>query len=411
MKKLNVAKTYGIAATVLAFLFVLALTASCNSGTDSVPEPLYMPERTIPRYLSMPTSVSGLEDETVLVTTHIYDIDTGKENTAWQRTGNGPGEISIREPKEGDVYTIIAEAERYTVQPESYKVRITADDTAVITNNETGEEVSQLGFQFTPALPAELSPQTPESALPFEAGIGFDKDRYLPGEQVMYGVGIINLSSGTITIDPFPPAMWIKPIGEDEPVYSSEVGNRTLDIGTDYPDSWYRSKGLWDQKGDNGEQVAPGWYEIGYEYVIIEQNTRKRYTANPTAKFQIVHPDSAMNKDLDVNRSVTAEGITVTLERIEFNAVEVTVYIFTTPPGYKVPQAGQLEEHSSFVRHSVAEYSVDGGVTKQPVDIGAQFNESGARLIWDLDPNWRSMIWAMYLSPAVVSVPIMIMPL
>jgi hypothetical protein len=93
-----------------------------------------------------------------------------------------------------------------------------------------------------------------------------------------------------------------------------------------------------------------------------------------------------MNKDLEVNQSVTAEGITVTLERIELNAVEVTVYIFTRPPGYTVPQAGRLEEHSNFVRNSSAEYSVDGGITKQPVDIGAQFNESGARLIWNLDP-------------------------
>ena len=226
----------------------------------------------------------------------------------------------------------------------------------------------------------------PESELPFEAGIGFDKDRFLPGEEVMFGIGIMNLSSGMITIDPFPPAMQIKPVGQDEAVYSSAAGNRTLDIEPDYPDSWYRSKGFWDQKDNNGEQVPPDWYEISYEYVIIEQETGKRYTANPTARFQIVRPDSAMNKDLEVNQSVTAEGISVTLERIELNAVEATVYIFTTPPGYSLPQAGQLEEHSSFVMHSAAEYSVDGGITKQPVDIGAQFNESGARLIWDLDP-------------------------
>ena len=153
------------------------------------------------------------------------------------------------------------------------------------------------------ALPA------PESELPFEASISA-KERNLPGEDVLYGIGITNLSSGIITIDPFPPAMWIKPVGQDEAVYSRVAGNRTLDIGTDYPDSWYHTKGFWNQKDNNGEQVPPGWYEIGYEYVIIEQNTGKRYTANPTARFQIVHPDSAMNKDLEVNQSVTVEGIT-----------------------------------------------------------------------------------------------------
>jgi len=200
----------------------------------------------------------------------------------------------------------------------------------------------------------------------------------------MLGIGIVNLSSGTLTIDPFPPAIQIKSVGQDKVVYSSPAGTRTYDISSDHP--FIPTKDTWDQKDINGEPVSPGWYEIGYEYVIIEQNTGKRYTANPTAGFQIVHPDSAMNKDLEINQSVTAEGVTVTLERIELNAVEVTVYIFTTPPGYTVPQAGQLEGHSSFVRHSTAEYSVDGSITKQPVDIRAQFNESGARLIWNLDP-------------------------
>jgi len=226
----------------------------------------------------------------------------------------------------------------------------------------------------------------PESQLPFEAGISV-KECNLPREDVLYGIGITNLSSGTITIDPFPPAMWIKPLGQDEAIYSSAAGNRTRDIGTDYPDSWYHTKGFWDQKDDNGEQVAPGWYEIGYEYVIIEQNTSKRYTANPIAKFQIVHPDSAMNKDLDVNQSVTAEGITVTLERIELNAVKVTVYAFTTPPGYSLPEEHPPYEFESLMTNSAAEYSVDGGTIKHLRAGGGKADAAGITLTWDeIDP-------------------------
>jgi hypothetical protein len=236
--------------------------------------------------------------------------------------------------------------------------------------------------ELTPAPAPEPGPvQVPEP--PFEAGMGFVKDRFLPGEEILYGIGITNLSSGTITIDPFPPAMWIKPIGGDEAIYSSAAGNRTLDIGADYPDSWYHPKGQWDQKGNNGEQVAPGWYEMGYEYVIIEQNTGKRYTANPTARFLIVHPDSAMNKDLDVNQSATAEGITVTLERIELNAVEVRVYTFTTPPGYSVPEGHPPYEFESLMINSVAEYSVDGGTVKYVRAGGGKADAAGITLTWD----------------------------
>ena len=251
------------------------------------------------------------------------------------------------------------------------------------------------GEALEPALATTPTPEpvqtpepltAPESELPFKINISPSEASYLPGEDIMYGIGITNLSSGTITIDPFPPASQIKPVGQDEAVYSSAAGTRTRDIGPDYPFSWYHTKGFWDQKDNNGEQVAPGWYELSYEYVIIEQNTSKRYTANLTARFKIVHPDSAMNKDLDVNQSVTAEGITVTLERLELNAVNVTVYVFTTPPGYSMPEEHPPEQAESLGINSRAEYSVDGGIIKQPVDIGAQFNESGARLIWDLDP-------------------------
>jgi hypothetical protein len=173
-----------------------------------------------------------------------------------------------------------------------------------------------------------------ESELPFEASMNTSEACYLPGEDIMYGIGIKNMSSDKITIDPFPPAMWIKPVDQDASVYSCEAGNRIHDIETEYPMSWYRTKGVWDQKDNNGQQVAPGWYEIGYEYVVIDQGTGVRYTATPTARFQIVDPDSAMNKDLDVNQSATAEGVTVNLKRIEMNAVGIKVYTFTTPPEY-----------------------------------------------------------------------------
>lgn len=238
-----------------------------------------------------------------------------------------------------------------------------------------------------PAPKGEPEPApSPESELPFKINISPSEASYLPGEEIMYGIGITNLSSGTITIDPFPPAERIIQLDQDKIVYSYTAGNRTRDIGSERPFSFYNTKGFWDQKDDNGEQVTPGWYELSCEYTIIEQNTSKRYTANLTARFQIVHPDSSMNKELDVNQSVTAEGLTATLERIEINAVEVTVWIFTTPPGYTVPQAGQLEKHSYFVMHSEAEYSVDGGNIKRPLDIRAQFNEIGTRLIWDIEP-------------------------
>jgi len=122
-------------------------TTSCNSGPVG-------PKRTIPKFLSIKTSVSGLKDEAVLVTTRIYNTDnTGMGELKWNKAGNGPSEISIREPKEGHVYTIIAEAEGYTVQPESYRIRVIGNTAYIVSDNETGEEALHLDSHFTPESP------------------------------------------------------------------------------------------------------------------------------------------------------------------------------------------------------------------------------------------------------------------
>lgn len=225
----------------------------------------------------------------------------------------------------------------------------------------------------------------PESQLPFQIIISPEEAHYLPGQEVMIGLMIMNLSSGTITIDPFPPAEWIKPVDQDESVYSYAAGTRTRDIRPDLPP--YLTKSIWDQKDNNGKQVAPGWYEVHYEYVIIEQNTSRRYTANPTTRFLIVHPHSAMEKNLDINQSETINGITVTLERIELTSIGMTVYTFKTPPGYSLHEGNTPpRQYQSFLINSMAEYKVDGGSIKQAKPRG-QFIKSGIRFIWDdLEP-------------------------
>jgi len=231
--------------------------------------------------------------------------------------------------------------------------------------------------------------------LPFEAGLSIanKQENFLPGEEVMYGISIRNLSSGIIVIDPFPPVEWIKSLERNEIVYSEPAGQRTQEIvGTGNPASWYHTKGSWYQRDNNGQQVADGWYEMGYEYTIIEKSTGKKYTAVPTAKFQVVNPNSAMNKNLDVNKTVTTEGVSVTLKRIEINAVETKVYIFTTPPGYSLPtnpSPSQIESHmaNSLMTNSIAEYGVDGGTIKQVKSDLSQADAEGITLIWDeLDP-------------------------
>jgi hypothetical protein len=223
---------------------------------------------------------------------------------------------------------------------------------------------------------------TIESGLPFTASLNTAKTSYLPGEEIKYGEAIVNKSSGTMTIDPFPPAWQIKSVDQNKITISEPAGTGTQDI---LPTPFYHSMGSWDQKDSNGNQVPSGRYEISFNYVLIEQNTSKKYTADLKYEFQIAAPDSAMNKLLIMNQTVTEEGIAVTLERIELNAVEAKVYLFTVPPGYSLPE-GRPPEQSEVLAKSIVEYSVDGSPTKRAKYFEGEFNQSGARLIWSLDP-------------------------
>jgi hypothetical protein len=224
----------------------------------------------------------------------------------------------------------------------------------------------------------------PDSELPFKANMNTSTEIFLPGEEVRYGISITDLSSGTISIDPFPPAGQVKLVGQDKAIYSWPAGDRTKDIN---PGPFYHNMGSWDQKDSNGNQVSPGWYVLSYQYIITDQNTSKRYSKNLISRFRIVSSDSAMTKTLEVNQSVTTNDIKVTLERVEMNAVGGIVSIFTIPPGYSLPKDRPPEQLSeSLGTKSKIEYRIDGGVSTQPKNIEDEFNESGIITKWQIDP-------------------------
>jgi len=137
----------------------------------------------------------------------------------------------------------------------------------------------------------------------------------------------------------------------------------------------------WDQKDAEGKQVSPGWYDITFKDLNVIYETDRRYGTNPTARVLIQYPQGALEKTIELNKSRTVNDITVTLESIELTATGMTVYTFTTPPGYSLPEEHPPYQFESFMINSVAEYSVDGGIIKQARARG-QFIKSGIRL-WE----------------------------
>ena len=83
----------------------------------------------------------------------------------------------------------------------------------------------------------------------------------------------MNISSETITIANFPPAIQIVGRGASGPVRSFAEGDEGLEL---LPAETVSYLFVWDQRGNDGKQVAPGWYTLFIGEVAISKETEPK---------------------------------------------------------------------------------------------------------------------------------------
>jgi len=94
-----------------------------------------------------------------------------------------------------------------------------------------------------------------------------------------------------------------------------------------------------------------------------------------------------MEKVIELSQTQTVNDISITLERVELSTLEAKFYAFNVPPDYSLPQDPNLPPPSLMTLHAHAEYSVDGGPTKDAGLSEIQFLDDGMKHIWNmLDP-------------------------
>ena len=100
------------------------------------------------------------------------------------------------------------------------------------------------------------------------------------------------------------------------------------------------------------------------------------------AKVLILFPQGAIEKTIEVNRSQTADGITITLDRVELSLEGAKVCAFTN---VRLAEDGIHPPVSKMIP-TLAQYTVDG-FTKDAGYAAERLLEEGTELTWDdLDP-------------------------
>ncbi len=107
----------------------------------------------------------------------------------------------------------------------------------------------------------------------------------------------------------------------------------------------------------------------------------------PAQGFEL---ETAIDKTIGLNQARTAGGLSITLEQVVLGAEGITFSVFTTPPGYSLPQDFQGPMPPGMAP-AVAEYIVDG-ITRYAGDTQATFLENGILLTWSYSQPFLDLV-------------------
>jgi len=250
-----------------------------------------------------------------------------------------------------------------------------------------------------------------------EVSASTDKGTHVPGTEIEIELSFENVSGETLQIAPFPPETRIlrprtheivedsgldaRPGPTPTPLAQQDLVVRIFPAGTGSsslgPGEVASFVVTWDQRDSHGQPAESGHYKLLVGEFCAGDCCMTR-DLSESVQLLILPPEGVMEKSVEVNESQTANGITITLERIELAALSTSIYALNVPPDYSfpqnpvvpgsdLPQGTEPAPPSMIGLHAQAEYSLDGGPTRNAGQSGISFREDGMRLSWImLDP-------------------------
>ncbi len=222
-----------------------------------------------------------------------------------------------------------------------------------------------------------------------------DKNAYLPEEPITIEFSFKNITPEPMVISPSPPEMEIVlPEVEITPpdtltlqaevVQSLAPGSEQVELESGENVTYTL---VWDQRDSNGQQVAPGYYNLNIKARNIGINGKVAGGIGTAVRVLIQYPQGAMEKTAEVNQSQTVNGLTITLERVELTSTAARFYAFTIPPDY-IPPGEQKPDilprrlpYLRDMRPVHATYTVDG-ISKYAAGADLGIRGDGITLTW-----------------------------
>ncbi|MDD5189941.1 MAG: hypothetical protein PHE50_02730 [Dehalococcoidales bacterium] len=199
---------------------------------------------------------------------------------------------------------------------------------------------------------------TPSFPVKLQAEAVIPKKHYYPGEGIQISVTVKNISAGDITLGATPIVLSII---RDQTGFA--IQNYATDMFTKPvpPNNSIAFSAYWNQRDADGNLVPPGAYHLELEDLRInDQNVTLQFTR--PVDFEIVADTTAdlgqLKTILEFNQPQTANGVTVTLQKLEMYLYGYKIYFTATPPPGYVAGSGLYPE-ANFI--ATADFYIDRG--------------------------------------------------
>ncbi len=198
----------------------------------------------------------------------------------------------------------------------------------------------------------------------------FDKDDYPPKEEISIELSFTNITSEPYEISPFPPLVEVRADGKRDNVvrtFAAGSGNITVQ-----PEETTEHTLVWDQQDEQGQQVTYGYYD----FYVPDGGTLEDKAI--VGGIHVLPPEGIIEKPINVGKSQTVNGITVTLNRVELTASGPRFYAFSA-------DFGQLTTPDEMPPAPYAEYYLDNGTVREEDKvniIGGGSNLEGQEYVW-----------------------------
>ncbi len=211
-----------------------------------------------------------------------------------------------------------------------------------------------------PPSPSIHPSPAPRSVKYIKMEAAFNKDTYVPREEIVIELSFTNVTFEPYEIAPFPPLVEVRADGKRDNIvrtFAAGSSNVTIQSG-----ETANLTLVWDQQDEQGQQVAYGYYD----FYIPDGGTLEDKAI--VGGIHVLPPEGILEKTINVGKSQTVNDITVTLNRVELTASGPRFYAFSADfgpvaPADKMPPAPYAEYYldSSPVREGDKVNIIGGG--------------------------------------------------